>query len=192
MKEQTTFSALFIALFFSASSAVANAEEPAPEEPRSPITVDVEIDPIAYALGGYSVHGGIGWRRFRLDLGAFGMELPAWVHGNEGFSTSFGGYGLKGQYFLIEEQKGPFVGISAGVLLPLISLDGTELASSHRQFNLGLQAGWRIDLGARFFVTPWIGVDYNLGAPEVTLMDQTYEHPQWTFFPTIHLGYRSR
>ena len=192
MKKKIVVTTIMTALVFSCISNAFGAEGSPTEELYPPVTLDIEIDPVAYALGGYSVHGGIGWRRFRVDLGAFGMELPEWAHKNEGFSARFGGYGMKVQYFLMDRQGGPFLGASAGVLLPVVTLKDTEFAATFRQFNAGLQAGWRVEIGAGFFLTPWVGVDYNFGAPEITLMEQTYEHQQWTFFPTVHLGYRTR
>src|SRR5262245_36496062 len=58
---------------------------PAPSRALDPrFHADVEIDPTAYVLGGYSLHVGLGWRRVRVDLGAFAMTLPgAFVPGDD-------------------------------------------------------------------------------------------------------------
>jgi hypothetical protein len=58
--------------------------------------------------------------------------------------------------------------------------------------NAGVNFGYRIELGAGFYVTPWLGVGVLLGADEVTLAGETYEPSSWLVFPAIHLGYRFR
>ncbi|REL32920.1 hypothetical protein DYD21_13970 [Rhodohalobacter sp. SW132] len=56
---------------------------------------DIDIDPIAFALNGFSIHGGYVTGAYRFDLGIFGLDLPEWVHGNEDFDSSFIGAGWK-------------------------------------------------------------------------------------------------
>lgn len=48
---------------------------PTPTESRTRFHADFEVDPTAYILDGYSLHAGIGWKRVRVDLGAFAMSL---------------------------------------------------------------------------------------------------------------------
>ncbi len=180
-----------------ASNALASTSETTDAESRAPraqppagLHVDVEIDPTAYVLRGHSLHVGIGWRRVRLDLGAYGMTLPRAIHGNEGFGASFDGYGAKLQWFPFAEQTGAFVGVDAGLARPLVQLEGTDLSRRSTQLSVGVNAGWRFDLIGGLYATPWIGVGYNVGAKDVTLGGQTFEQSKWTVFPAIHLGYR--
>jgi hypothetical protein len=153
---------------------------------------DVELDPVAYALDGSSIHVGLGWRRFRLDLGNFAMAMPRIVHGNEGFDVSFYGYGAKLQWFPRSEQRGPFVGIDAAAIRARI--DRRDMDAGARQLLgvVGAHLGYRIALPAGFYATPWIGVGYQLGARDVTLGGATYEASPLTVFPAVHLGYRFR
>lgn len=153
---------------------------------------DVEIDPTAYALRGHSVHAGLGWEHLRVDLGAFAMEVPRFAGGTEGFTTSFSGFGAKAQWFLREGLAGPFLGVSAGVSSALVQRDGTELAARRRLVGLGAHVGWRLDLGDAFYVTPWIGVDRNLGSRDVVLDGRTAKGLPWSVFPAVHVGYRFR
>jgi hypothetical protein len=160
---------------------------PAAAEPG----VDVEIDPIAYALDGYSLHAGVTHDRLRIDLGAFAIAVPEAVHGNDGFRASFDGFGAKAQYFVLRPQAGPFVGAGAGVARLLVERDGTQLAERTTGLSAGVHVGWRFELPHDFYATPWIGVDYTLtGADDVMLDGATFERSAWSVFPTVHLGRR--
>lgn len=169
------------------SPLVARADAPAPE---GRLNVDIEIDPIAFVLDGFSLHAGINRGRFRLDLGAFAMALPRAMHGNDAFSAGFDGFGAKLQYFVLEEQKGLFVGVGAGIIRARIQHEGTGLGERQTRVGLGPQVGWRFNLPAGFFVTPWVGVDYSFGAHDVTIEGDTFDGNPWTVFPTVHLGRR--
>ncbi|HET7539089.1 MAG TPA: hypothetical protein VFK05_04435, partial [Polyangiaceae bacterium] len=61
-----------------------------------------------------------------------------------------------------------------------------------RQFVLGINAGFRWDLPANFYVTPWLGVGYAFGADDVTLGTRTFDANSLVVFPAVHLGYRLR
>lgn len=160
------------------------------DDGSSSLHVDLETDPLAFAMGGYSLHVGIGWERLRLDLGAFAMDLPAFVHGNDGFDSSFDGFGFKLQYFLFDDQRGGFVGAGAGVNRTLIERKGTELAAAGTEFTVGANLGWRFDLPAGFYATPWIGFDYAFADRNTSVGGETYEQGRWTIFPTVHVGYQ--
>jgi hypothetical protein len=176
-----------------ATPALATEAPPASPSPaaRDPqLHLDVEIDPTAYVLDGYSLHVGLGWRRVRVDLGAFALALPgAFVPGDD-FAVSFNGYGAKLQFFPFAEQRGGFVGADAALTWQLVERADTDLAARDRQVTLGVNAGWRFALGDRLYVTPWIGVGRVLGARAVTLGGSRYEPMRTVVFPAIHIGYR--
>src|SRR5262249_42230115 len=132
-----------------------------------PVRGDVEVDPTAYVLSGYSVHVGVGWTRLRVDLGAFAIAVPRFVHGNDGFSSSVDGLGVKLQYFPFAEEHGGFVGVDAGFNRQLIRLDGTDLAAREEQLSLGAHVGWRFEIGPSFYATPWIGLSYGFNVHDV-------------------------
>jgi hypothetical protein len=182
------------ALASAALSSVASAEEPAAATvaERSPFHADVEIDPTAYALSGYSLHVGLGWKRLRLDLGAFAMELPSIVQDNDDFDVSFDGFGAKLQYFAFGEQVGGFIGVDMAVARPLVERNGSDLAHRDTETSMGVNAGWRFDLVGDLYVTPWIGVGYSFDAEDVTLDGARYEAQRVTVFPAVHVGYRLR
>lgn len=156
----------------------------------SPVHGDLEIDPTAYALSGNSLHVGIGLGHLRVDLGCFAMALPQFVHGDDGFDVSFDGFGAKLQWFPRAEQTGFFAGVDGGVLRVLAERRGTDLAARDVVFGVGVHAGYRITLPASFYVTPWIGVGYNVGTDAIILDGKTYAPSAFTVFPAVHLGYR--
>src|SRR5688500_19215795 len=109
--------------FSIALTSVARADAPpvVRAEP-SHFHADMEVDPTAYVLDGYSLHVGLGWKRLRVDLGAFALAVPAAIHGNDGFSAAFDGFGAKLQYFPLRPQRGLFVGGDAGAIRTLVRL----------------------------------------------------------------------
>jgi hypothetical protein len=56
---------------------------------------ELEIDPIAYVLNGYSVHGIYVFNKTRFDIGVFGIEQPEGFDGNDGFKVKIQGVGAK-------------------------------------------------------------------------------------------------
>jgi hypothetical protein len=157
----------------------------------SPLHVDAEIDPTAYALSGNSIHVGIGYDQYRLDLGNFAMRVPQFVHGDDGFDVSFAGYGVKLQMFpFSEHQRGLFAGIDGEVTRVLVQRQGGAMAERQNQLGAGVHVGYRIAIVDRLYVTPWIGVGYQFGASDVTLGGATYKASPISVFPAIHLGYQ--
>jgi len=156
----------------------------------APLHVDAEVDPTAYALSGNSIHVGLGYRRYRLDVGNFALALPQWVHGDDGFDVSFEGYGAKLQVFPFAEQRGLVAGVDAAWTHLLIQRQGTDLAVRQDQLGVGVHVGYRISVIDRLYVTPWIGVGYQLGTRDVTLADVTYQRMRISVFPAVHVGYR--
>jgi hypothetical protein len=120
------------------------------------------------------------------------MNVPTFVHGSADFDVSFDGFGAKIQWFPFDEQSGGFVGVDGGVARVLVRRRGTDLASREIQYDLGIDAGWRLDLGAGFYATPWIGVGYAIGARNVELGGSTFENSKIVVFPAVHLGYHLR
>lgn len=160
--------------------------------PSSPLHLDVEVDPTAYVFSGWSVHAGIGWRNVRLDLGTYAMDLPEFFHGNDGWDASFDGAGAKLQYFPLATQEKLFLDASAGVSRQKMELRETGSSAHQTSFGIGIDAGWRFALPYHFYVTPWAGISYDLGVPDVMLDGKQFKMSHWTPFAAVHLGYRFR
>ncbi len=150
---------------------------------------DLEVDPLAYALGGTSVHVGMQFDRLRADLGAFSLDVPSEFHGNPGFGFSMAGVGAKLDYFPFAKATGFFAGIEASFVRGTIIEEDSAIAERATNITLGVRAGYRFPLGKRFFASPWIGVGYATGKDR-EVGGQAWKHSHLTIFPTVHLGYR--
>ncbi len=183
-------SSLLVALF---TAPIARADAPAVRAADAParggVRVDVELDPIAFALSGHSLHVGVGFDHFRFDIGAFAMELPEWAHGNDGFSASFDGFGIKVHAFLEDDGTGPFVGVAAGISDTLVARSGTHLAARDTNLSVGAEIGWLVPIVEGLYVKPWVGVGWVFGTEDVVLDGARYESQPLQIFPTVHLGY---
>jgi len=160
---------------------------PATAKPR----LDVELDPLAFALNGFSVHAGLRVRHFRFDVGAFGAELPAFMLSDDAFSSRFSGFGVKFDYHLRDRVGGPFVGLSAGRVINTVIHEPSGLAQSRAVHEVSARVGYEFDLVWGLYVVPWVSVGASFGSREVTVDDDTLEaRGPITVFPTVHLGYR--
>lgn len=153
---------------------------------------DAEVDPTGYLSAGYSLHMGVGYRRVRVDLGTYAMRMPAFAVGNDDYTLSMDGFGLKAQYFLTGEQRGGFVGVDTAIAHAFAHLKGTDMARRELLVGVGVDAGWRFTLPAGFYVTPWLGLGYEINARDVTLAGKTLHISHLLVFPAVHLGYRFR
>jgi hypothetical protein len=192
---RANLAAAFVSLVSSSpawASTEADIADSAATTTTSHFHADMEVDPTAYVLDGYSLHAGLGWRNLRLDLGVFAMAVPGAVHGQDGFDASFDGYGVKLQWFPLRQQSGLFVGVDGGLVRALVKRQGTQLAARDRQASLGVNAGYRLDIAGGLYATAWLGLGYVLGADDAVLGDRTYDANPWTVFPAIHIGYHLR
>lgn len=182
----------FVLLLLSVPALAAPARSAAPEPAGAELSADVEVDPTAYALAGYSVHAGLNLGHWRLDLGAFALSVPEFVHGNKDFDASFNGYGVKVQYFFADTHDGFVLGLDAGHIRSLVQRKGSDLAATDQALSLGVNAGYRFKLYTGLYATPWLGVGYALGSEDITLGGATFEAQPVTIFPAVHLGYAFR
>lgn len=179
--------ALFVTVLGHADAAHAQTD---PQAPRAP-HLDVEIDPLAFLARGFSVHGGFRWDHFRLDLGAFGAEVPGFLASDDRFESRFAGFGLKLDYRFYAEGDGPFVGVSAGRARVTVTHEASGETTDFHQHEVSLRAGWQWDVVAGLYVAPWVSLGYAPDAKGVELGGQQQKAPsKLIVFPTLHLGYR--
>lgn len=192
LNERILLGLTWIALCSGAVSAqsVIAPETESPQTTERKIRFDVEIDPTAYLLKGYSLHGGVGQDHWRLDAGVYSAEVPRWLHGNDGFKSSVTGVGIKIQYFTSGEQRGLFFSPGFSVSRNIITLEGTTLESRQTRYAPGVDVGYRFTLSSRFYVTPWAGLDYSVNARDTTLAGKSYKDRPLGPFAAVHVGYR--
>lgn len=149
---------------------------------------EVEIDPLAYFMKGYSLHGAVTFDRSRVDLGVFGLEVPQAVHGNDNYKYSFTGFGLKYDIFG-SKLDGVFFGIDGGYVRGRFEHTPTGEVIYRDQFGIGPRIGYRFGADG-LYISPWISVSYVFGGKEVKLGGETFQSPPIQIFPTVHIGYR--
>lgn len=157
---------------------------------------EVEIDPIAYLLNGYSFHGIYVHNKTRTDLGVFGILQPEGYGGNDGFRVKTQGVGTKLNY-LLNKSETLFTGVGFGYSQNNIELIETSESQSQKILGVGIHAGYRwfplIKTEKYFknlYLAPWCSIDYNLALNDVNFVNQSYKQKPFSFFPTVHIGYK--
>jgi hypothetical protein len=156
--------------------------------------VEVEVDPIAYAASGFSLHVAKVLGPARLNVGTFGAEIPTWLHGNEGWTSTMRGAGVKLDY-VGQTSDGWFVGLEGGYLRMEYRLagvgEGAGEAVGRDVVGVGLRGGYRLPLGGRgLYIAPWVGLGYNFDGSAVVVGDEVFERSAVVIFPTVHIGWR--
>lgn len=150
--------------------------------------VEVEADPIAYAANGFSLHVARVLGSARLSVGTFGADVPEWMHGNDDWSFSVRGAGVKMDY-LGSRADGWFVGVDGGYMRMTYGSGGESVKRD--QVAAGMRGGYRLDIGrSGLYLAPWVGVSYGFGGGDVEIGDQRFDHSPITIFPTVHVGWR--
>lgn len=168
--------------------AAADESADRPDGTHAVLRADIEADPVAYALDGHSVHAGIRYHRWRLDLGAFAIEVPETFHGNDGLELYSNGYGVKLDVHPLGRLPGLFVGAAVNVVQQHVSDPQSAMSVRETQLSIGGRVGYQFDLPGDFYVAPWVGVDTWLGDLDLQVGTRTFEGKRVTVFPTVHLG----
>lgn len=149
----------------------------------------MEVDPLAYALQGYSLHGGYHFSSgFTVDVGIYGLHVPESFESQKDYKSQFQGYGIKINY-TGKKPEGLFVGVGFGQSkITAQEIKSREEVSGDVE-TAGIQLGYRLDVG-KFYVTPWVGFDYSLKELKMPTTNGTYEYQRFSVFPTIHFGYQ--
>ena len=153
---------------------------------------EVEGDPTAYALKGFSAHVShpVFHERVRLQAGAFGAETPAWIHGNRGFSEGSRGGTLKIDYFPLRPLRGWFWGADSNYSRNRYELDDTHQRVYRNILSLGPRAGYRFEIGKHLYLSPWVSVDYQFNASDVSIAGKKFHERRFSIFPAVHVGWR--
>ena len=168
-----------------ATVAIASVIMAAPVEGQ----LEVELDPIAFAMGGYSLHLAHGLGSTRLDIGVFGLDVPESIHGNRGWTQAFDGVGLKWDY-VGTDPFGLFVGLDGGYMRNRYSRRGEAGSELRDVTGLGVRAGYRFRLTDSFYVVPWVSVSRLFGAHDVHMGQGAFSTRTLQVFPTVHVGWR--
>jgi hypothetical protein len=152
--------------------------------------VEIEVDPIAYAFNGFSLHGAKVLGAFRVNVGTFGIDVPVAIHGNDGWHSTMRGAGVKVDY-LGSRLDGLFVGVEGGYMRNRYVLEATGGSEQRSEIGGGVRGGYRYSVGSRgLYVAPWVGVSYSMNGAEVAIGEATFRRSPVTVFPTVHIGWR--
>lgn len=152
---------------------------------------EVEADPIAYGLKGFSGHLGrqVADGAGRLQIGAFGANVPEAWHGNDGLDLRARGVTAKADYFPRGQPSGLFVGVDATYSRTRFRREETGSQTTRNGGGIGPRIGYRFNIGEHFYITPWVSMGYQFNASDVTLDGERFEQNRYVIFPTVHLGW---
>jgi Protein of unknown function (DUF3575) len=161
-----------------------------------PITLqaqwEVESDPTAYALKGFSAHVGhtVFNGRMRWQIGAFGAETPEWIHGNKGFTENSRGGTIKIDYFPLRPLRGLFFGADSNYSRVRYALEDTHERAYGNIVGIGPRVGYRFGLGKHLYLNPWVSTDYQFNAKDVSISGKIFHEKKYSIFPAIHVGWK--
>lgn len=185
------FTGIIVLGGYSLSFAQAEKEQPSFQE-----LIYIEADPLAYINKGYSIHLGYENWGMRYDLTKVKVDFP------ERFEEAF--YGTKA-FDLVSHITGVKVdylgnrtnwtkGAFAGIDINYQNLNFTHLESSQQKnlstFNIGLRAGYKINIFQGFYVTPWAALWKNVSAEKsFSVGEDLIKTNEWDWITTLHFGY---
>lgn len=158
--------------------------------------LEIELDPLAYILGGFSGHIAYAFKNQRIQFGVAGLALPESFQSNEGITERFVALpSLKWDYFFGKEDAshGFFAGPTIDYLFMTYKSVTDEVKGSN--LNLGIRGGYKFDLFKKnkilsgLYLTPWLGLSYNVLSNDIELDNKIYLTNRLTVFPTFHLGW---
>ena len=154
---------------------------------------DIEADPIAFILKGYSFHIGYMVSHVRFDAGFYGIEQPSSFVGNDKFSIFSSGIGIKADYYF-QNNKGLFTGLQSDYYTDKITLKVNDNTQTINNISIGLRGGYRVVFGNKernnFYLVPWVALIYSPNAEKIFFGQENYQQSAWSVFPTLHVGYR--
>jgi hypothetical protein len=157
---------------------------------RAAAQVEVEVDPFAYAFNGFSLHLAKVLGSARVNVGTFGLDVPRAYHGNEGWSSTMRGAGVKVDY-LGSRIDGFFAGVDGGYMRNRYVLATEGDSEARHVLGLGVRGGYRQPIGgSRLYVAPWVGISYNFDGDDVMIAGDEFKRSAVAPFATVHIGWR--
>lgn len=153
---------------------------------------EVEADPFAYLVNGYSGHIArqILEGNVRLQAGVFAADVPSVFHGEDDFDLRVQGVTLKADYFFSGNTQAWFIGLDGDYTEVRYRLKVTRESTTRHISGFGPRTGYRFEFGDNIYVTPWISIRYLFNAKDVVISDNEFSEDNIAIFPTVHLGWR--
>ncbi|MBE8721901.1 hypothetical protein [Sphingobacterium pedocola] len=163
---------------------------------KSKVAFELEADPLAYMLNGYSIHAGITYGSFRSSAGIFAIKQPSFFTNNDSFSVYSSGFDLKTDYHF-KKINGLFAGVQFTYGNDEIKLKtAPQTEENIRGLNIGIRSGYRIMFGKAenehkgFYINPWVALIFASDAKDKVIGPETYRQSAVSIFPAVHLGWR--
>ncbi len=157
--------------------------------------LEIEVDPLAYILNGYSLHAGTTYGSFRSSVGIFAIEQPAFFVNNDAFSVYSSGFDLKTDY-LFGKINGWHSGLQLTYGKENVELKATQEEEELWGLSIGIRGGYRFMFGKTenqsrgFYINPWVALIYSPNPATITNGDQQYHQSSFSPFPAVHVGWR--
>jgi len=162
--------------------------------------VQVEVDPLPYALGGAAGHVRValpGAEQWTLGAGLYAQEMPAPLltlaakNRGEDWSASLAGVGLFADYYLNNPVSGTHIG--AQVAAHRWSVENPEGDARFASLLVMPRVGylWLPIDNAGLYLDPWVGVGGTVPlAGSRTVGDDAFALFPVMFFGALHVGWR--
>ncbi len=160
----------------------------------------LEIDPITFALDGYSFHLRYSPKscdHLLLGLGVYAMDMPEQLvdfnskNKGKGWDVRLDqGFGLFAEHHFKQVHDEWFVGVQLGLQDYSIEIDGINGSSEYTNLLTMSYIGytWKWENG--LYLKPWAGFGYTdkiSGSNEIE--DKEYDLAPIAMFATLHIGY---
>lgn len=156
----------------------------------------IEADPFAYLNKGYSIHLGYENWGYRFDLTKVKVDFPESFeeafYGTKAFDLVTDISGIKLDYIGNRSNwtRGAFVGLDINHQKQRFTHRASTISKNLSTVNLGVRAGYKINIFKGFYVTPWAALWRNVQQRQsFSIEDDIVQTKNWDWITTIHFGY---
>lgn len=151
---------------------------------------DVEVEPIAYILGGAGGHVGYQRGSWNYTVEAFGLDLPEALHGNEGFNAELLGLEFHTERSLREGPGGFYVGPEVSVSHLAVTNAASGETERRVGYSIGVRGGYRWYTGlGNLYLSPVVGLSYSLNAEPIRIGDESFDTAAFGPWGTVGIGW---
>lgn len=156
----------------------------------SPGHVDVEVEPIAFVLGGAGGHVGVKFGRWSYTVEVFQLTVPEDLHGNDGFEASPFGAELHVERSFGASRSGFYAGPEIGINRFTVTHRASGRQVERFRYSVGVRGGYRWYPGlGDLYLSPVAGLVYTLNSEAISIDGETFESGPVAPYMTVGLGW---